>query len=44
MQTMCARLPRAQLHELSSLYGHDTFLKGPADLGNLVTQTLEVNT
>lgn len=44
MQTMCARLPRAQLHELSSLYGHDTFLKGPADLGHLVTQTLEVNT
>ncbi len=27
MRALCARLPRAQLHEISSLYGHDAFLK-----------------
>lgn len=27
MRALVARLPRAQLHELSSVYGHDAFLK-----------------
>ena len=43
MRAMCARLPQARLHELSSPYGHDTFLKGPDELRTLVTQALEVN-
>jgi homoserine O-acetyltransferase len=27
MQAMCGRLPKARLHEISSVYGHDAFLK-----------------
>lgn len=27
VRAMCARLPQAQLHEISSIYGHDAFLK-----------------
>ena len=32
MRALAARLPRARLHELSSLYGHDAFLKEAAAL------------
>jgi len=32
MRALAARLPRARLHELSSLHGHDAFLKEPAAL------------
>jgi homoserine O-acetyltransferase/O-succinyltransferase len=32
MRALAARLPRARLHELSSPYGHDTFLKDAAAL------------
>jgi homoserine O-acetyltransferase len=27
VRAMCARLPQAQVHEISSIYGHDAFLK-----------------
>jgi homoserine acetyltransferase len=27
MRAMVARLPNAELHEISSVYGHDAFLK-----------------
>ena len=32
MRALAARLPRARLHELSSLHGHDAFLKDAAEL------------
>jgi homoserine O-acetyltransferase len=32
MRALAARLPRARLHEISSLYGHDAFLKEAAAL------------
>ncbi len=32
MQALAARLPRARLHEISSLFGHDAFLKEAAQL------------
>jgi homoserine O-acetyltransferase/O-succinyltransferase len=32
MRALAAKLPRARLHELSSLHGHDAFLKEAADL------------
>ena len=32
MRALAARLPHARLHELSSPYGHDTFLKDAAAL------------
>jgi homoserine O-acetyltransferase len=32
LEALAARLPNAQLHVISSLYGHDAFLKEPAQL------------
>ena len=32
MRALAARLPRARLHEMSSLHGHDAFLKDAAAL------------
>lgn len=32
MRAMCARLPQARLHEISSVYGHDAFLKEAGQL------------
>jgi homoserine O-acetyltransferase len=32
MRGLVARLPAARLHEISSLYGHDAFLKESAQL------------
>jgi homoserine O-acetyltransferase len=32
MQALAARLPRARLHEISSIFGHDAFLKEAAQL------------
>jgi homoserine acetyltransferase len=33
MRAMCARLPKARLHEISSVFGHDAFLKESDTLG-----------
>jgi homoserine O-acetyltransferase/O-succinyltransferase len=32
MQSLASRLPHARLHEISSLFGHDAFLKEAAQL------------
>lgn len=41
MRAMCARLPQARLHELSSVYGHDAFLKEAGQLKALFAPLLE---
>lgn len=43
MRAMAARLPRVQLHELSSVFGHDAFLKEANQLRALLPAFLEVN-
>lgn len=42
MRAMCARLPQARLHEISSVFGHDAFLKESAQLKAIFTVALEV--
>ena len=41
MRAMVARLPAARLHELSSIYGHDAFLKETEQLRRIFTVALE---
>ncbi|MGH8139800.1 MAG: homoserine O-succinyltransferase MetX [Steroidobacteraceae bacterium] len=41
IRAMVARLPVARLHELSSIYGHDAFLKETAQLRPIFAQALE---
>lgn len=41
MRAMCARLPQARLHEISSVYGHDAFLKEGGQLKPLFAPLLE---
>jgi len=41
MRAMAARLPAARLHELSSIYGHDAFLKETDQLRRIFTVALE---
>ena len=36
LQSLAQRLPQARLHVLSSLYGHDAFLKEPAQLKPII--------
>jgi len=40
MRGMVARLPRARLHEISSVYGHDAFLKEAEQLRPLLAASL----
>ena len=42
MRAMCARLPHAKLHEISSVYGHDAFLKEAERLKELFAKALGV--
>jgi homoserine O-acetyltransferase len=41
MRALVARLPRGRLHEISSLYGHDAFLKEGDQLHALFSRTLD---
>lgn len=41
IRAMCARLPHAQLHEISSIFGHDAFLKEMSVLKRLFEPALE---
>lgn len=41
MRAMCARLPQARLHEISSVYGHDAFLKEAGQLKPLFAMLTE---
>jgi homoserine O-acetyltransferase len=41
MRAMVARLPAARLHEISSIYGHDAFLKETEQLRRIFTLALE---
>lgn len=41
MQALAAALPRALLHEIGSLYGHDAFLKEPDQLRPIFAACLE---
>jgi homoserine O-acetyltransferase len=41
MRAMVARLPVARLHELSSIYGHDAFLKETEQLRRIFAVALE---
>ena len=41
IRAMVARLPCARLHELSSIYGHDAFLKETEQLRRIFTKALE---
>jgi homoserine O-acetyltransferase len=41
MQELAARLPRARLHVISSLYGHDAFLKEDVQLRPIFADCLE---
>jgi homoserine O-acetyltransferase/O-succinyltransferase len=41
MRAMVARLPVARLHEMSSIYGHDAFLKETEQLRRIFTVALE---
>ena len=41
IRAMVARLPHATLHELSSIYGHDAFLKEPEQLRRTFAVALE---
>jgi len=40
MRAMVARLPNAELHEISSVYGHDAFLKENRQLAPIFDKTL----
>jgi len=40
MRALVARLPRARLHEISSFFGHDAFLKEGDQLHGLFSRTL----
>jgi homoserine acetyltransferase len=40
MRAMVARLPNAELHEISSVYGHDAFLKENRQLAPIFEQVL----
>ncbi len=40
MRTMCTRLPKARLYEISSVYGHDAFLKEGEALRQIFTEVL----
>lgn len=40
MRAMCLKLPNARLHEISSLFGHDAFLKEAKILSNLFSTEL----
>jgi homoserine O-acetyltransferase len=40
VRAMIARLPSAQLHEISSIYGHDAFLKESEQLRAIFTSAL----
>ena len=40
MRAMVARLPNAELHEISSVYGHDAFLKENRQLKPIFTHVL----
>jgi homoserine O-acetyltransferase len=40
MRAMCARLPKARLHEISSVFGHDAFLKESEVLGKIFASEL----
>jgi homoserine O-acetyltransferase len=41
MQALAASMPRARLHEIGSLYGHDAFLKEPGQLRPIFADCLE---
>lgn len=41
MQALAAAMPRARLHEVGSLYGHDAFLKEPDQLRPIFADCLE---
>ena len=40
MRGLVARLPAARLHEISSIYGHDAFLKESDQLRGIFTAAL----
>jgi len=40
MRAMVARLPNAELHEISSVYGHDAFLKENRQLAPIFAHVL----
>jgi homoserine O-acetyltransferase len=40
MRALAARLPMVRLHEISSIYGHDAFLKEPEQLGRIFSAAL----
>jgi homoserine O-acetyltransferase len=42
MRAMVARLPNAELHEISSVYGHDAFLKENRQLAPIFENTLGI--
>ena len=42
MRAMCARLPNSRLHEISSVFGHDAFLKEAGELTRLFSFLTEV--
>lgn len=41
MRAMCERLPNAQCHEISSVFGHDAFLKEAHELGLIFSAALK---
>lgn len=43
MRAMCARLTHARLHEISSVFGHDAFLKETMQLKPLLAAALEIS-
>ena len=43
MRAMVARLPNAELHEISSVYGHDAFLKENRRLAPILQNALFAN-
>jgi len=40
IQKMCDRLPNAHLHEMSSVFGHDAFLKEQNSLKSIFSSVL----
>ena len=44
MRGMAARLPNAKLHEISSIFGHDAFLKEAEQLKTIFARALAPNT
>jgi len=42
MRDLCQRLPQATLHEISSVFGHDTFLKGTTELKTIFHSLTEL--